>query len=77
MPNSPEKKEDRESRTADEMESEMEDREEARREKERDDQQDLMQSVQLGTHDSEKLGVNWPPSYRNLKKRKPTPKSGK
>ncbi|MGH9718483.1 MAG: hypothetical protein ACRD4R_17375 [Candidatus Acidiferrales bacterium] len=65
------------SKAGEQMESEMEDREELRREKERDEGEDLNQSIQTGTHDSERLGVNWPPSYRNLKKRKPAAKRGK
>jgi hypothetical protein len=65
------------SRAAEQMESEFEDRQEIRREKERDQAEDLNQSIQTGTHDTEKLGVNWPPSYRTLKKRKPAPKRTK
>jgi hypothetical protein len=65
------------SKTAEQMESEFEDRQENRREQERDQAEDLNQSIQTGTHDSEKLGVNWPPSYRTLKKRKPAAKRTK
>lgn len=65
------------SETAEQMEKEFEDRQEARREGERDQAEDLNQSIQTGTHDSEKLGVNWPPSYRTLKKRKRSPKPAK
>lgn len=53
----------------------MEDRQDMRREKERDQAEDLNQRIQAGTHDSERTGVNWPPSYRNLKKRKSSSKS--
>lgn len=65
------------SKTAKQMESELEDRQDMRREKERDQGQDLLQRTQTGTHDSERLGVNWPPSYRTLKKRKPAAKRSK
>jgi len=65
------------SKTAEQMDSEFEDRQEARRDQERDQAEDLNQSIQTGTHDTEKLGVNWPPSYRTLKKRKPAPKRTK
>lgn len=62
------------SKTAEQMKSEMEDRQEARRQEERDRGEDLNQSIQTGTHDRERLGVNWPPSYRTLKKKKPAAK---
>ena len=65
------------SKTADQMEAELEDRQELRREQERDQAEDLNQSIQTGTHSTERLGVNWPPSYRTLKKRKTTPKRTK
>jgi hypothetical protein len=65
------------SKTAKQMESEFEDRQELRREEERDQAEDLNQSIQTGTHDSQRLGVNWPPSYRTLKKRKTAPKRSK
>jgi hypothetical protein len=65
------------SKTAEQMESELEDRQEIRREQERDQGEDLNQGMQTGTHDTERLGVNWPPSYRTLKKRKPAPKRTK
>lgn len=58
------------SKTAKQMEAEMEDRQDLRREEERDLGQDLNQKLQTGTHDTERLGVHWPPSYRTLKKRK-------
>jgi hypothetical protein len=67
----------RKSKTAEQMESEMEEREEGRVDKERDQAEDLNQSIQTGTHDSQRLGVNWPPSYRHLKKRKPASKRTK
>jgi len=66
-----------ESKAANEVESEMEDRDQARVDEERNDAEDLNQGMETGTHDSQKLGVNWPPSYRNLKKRKPAAKPGK
>ncbi len=62
------------SKTAEQMEDEMEDRQEVRREEERDQATDANAQIQTGTHDSERLGVNWPPSYRTLKKRKPASK---
>lgn len=65
------------SKTAEQMESEFEERQENRREKERNQGEDLNQSIQTGTHDSERLGVKWPPSYKTLKKRKPAAKRGK
>lgn len=65
----------RKSKPAEQMKAEMEDREQLRREQERDVQQDLMQNVQVASHDSERTGVNWPPSYRTLKKRKLAGKS--
>lgn len=65
----------RKSKTAKQMEAELEDRQNIRREKERDQAEDLNQSIQTGTHDSERTGVNWPPSYRTLKKRKSSSKS--
>lgn len=58
------------SKAAERMEAELEDRQDLRREEERDLGQDLNQKIQTGTHDSERLGVHWPPSYRTLKKRK-------
>jgi hypothetical protein len=64
----------RKTKGAEDMESEVEDRGELRREEERDQAEDLNQSIQTGTHDSERLGVKWPPSYRNLKKLKPASK---
>jgi len=65
------------SKAADEIESEMEDRDDARSEEQRDQGEDLNQGMQTGTHDSQRLGVNWPPSYRHLKKKKPASKRGK
>ncbi|MGA9885234.1 MAG: hypothetical protein WBQ34_16085 [Candidatus Acidiferrales bacterium] len=65
----------RKSKAGEQMEADMENREQARRDQERDNQQDLMQNVQSGSHDSQRLGVKWPPSYRTLKKRKPAAKS--
>jgi hypothetical protein len=64
----------RKSKTAQQMESEMEDRQNIRREEERDQAEDLNQSIQTGTHDTERTGVKWPPSYRTLKKRKTSSK---
>lgn len=58
------------SKAAEQMDAEMEDRQDLRREEERDMGQDLNQKIQTGTHDSERLGVKWPPSYRTLRRRK-------
>jgi hypothetical protein len=55
---------ERESRAADELESEMEDRDDARMESELDEQTDLNQGMDTGTHDSTRLGVDWPASYK-------------
>jgi hypothetical protein len=57
--------EERKSKIADEMESEINRREEALREDERVEQEDLNQGTDTGTHDSTRLGVNWPASYRS------------
>jgi len=65
------------SKAANEIESEMEDRDESRVDEERDQAEDLNQGIQTGTHDSQRLGVNWPPSYRNLKKKKSAAKRRK
>jgi hypothetical protein len=54
----------RESAAADELESEMEERDEARMEDDRDELGDLNQGMDTGTHDSTRLGVDWPASYR-------------
>jgi hypothetical protein len=44
-----------------------EDREEQRRESEEAEQQDLNQGMDTGTHDSNRHGVDWGPSYRGKK----------
>jgi hypothetical protein len=66
----------RKSKAAERLEANIENREQLRRDQERDIQQDLMQNVQTASHDSERTGVKWPPSYKILKRRKPTAKSG-
>jgi hypothetical protein len=50
------------------------DREEQEQADELAEQQDLNQGMSTGTHDSERLGVNWPASYR---RKLPTDKSKK
>jgi hypothetical protein len=60
----------RKSKAARREEAAVKNREQLRRDQERDIQQDLMQNVQTASHDSERFGVKWPPSYRTLKKRK-------
>ncbi len=52
-----------------EVGSEMEDRVEGRREDERAKQQDLNQGMETGTHDSNRSGINWGPSYKTPAKR--------
>ncbi|MGH9738560.1 MAG: hypothetical protein ACRD4X_08220 [Candidatus Acidiferrales bacterium] len=64
----------RKSKAAEQMEAEIENHEQARRDQERDNQQDLIQHVQSASHDTQRLGVKWPPSYKALKKRKPAAK---
>jgi hypothetical protein len=67
----------RKSKAARREEAVVESREELRHDQERDTQQDLMQNVQTASHDSERLGVKWPPSYKILKKRKTPSKRSK
>jgi hypothetical protein len=68
---------DRKSKAARQEEAAIQNREQLRRDQERDVQQDLMQNVQTASHDSQRLGVKWPPSYKTLKKRKPASKRSK
>ena len=55
---------EKEEEIAEKMEIEAEDRDDARRQRELNEQTDLLQGMQTGTRSTEKLGVNWGPSYR-------------
>ena len=53
---------------ANELEADIVDREDSRIQNEQAVQQDLNQGMETGTHDSERSGIKWGPSYRAAKK---------
>jgi len=74
MSDAEDRKDEKLEEVAEEMESEAEDRDDARRAADQNELGDLNQGMQTGTHSTEKLGVNWGPSYRVKRKAKAAPR---